>query len=194
MMNAINMPSLAERMNIGEDEIQSRKDLLGFTKEDEAELIVFRSAAREIAETVVNEFYAEQIQTLEIRKIIGDAETLERLKQSMKGYVAQLFCGDYDVKYVTSRIHIGRVHARIGVPPKLYLSSLYKLVRIINAQLMTSGILDHPPEALLKLVMFDMQVVFDTYIQGLLDGFEHERMSSELPGATLPGATMTKAE
>lgn len=53
-----------------------------------------------------------------IRRLIGEPETLARLKLSARNYILDLFGGPYDVDYVNARLRIGLVHKRIGVPPK----------------------------------------------------------------------------
>jgi diguanylate cyclase (GGDEF)-like protein len=160
--------SLAEQLGITDVDIQERKDLLGFGQEDEAELGRFRETSYRIAQTVVDQFYVNQMSVPHIRSLIGDSETLQRLRSAMRDYVITLFQGEYGADYVNSRLRIGKVHARIGVPPKLYVSSLYVLECIITKHI--GGVRNGRAltAALRRLLSFDLQFVFDTYIQGLV--------------------------
>lgn len=160
--------TLAEQLGITDVDIQERKDLLGLGREDEAELGSFSEISRRVVQDVVDEFYVNQTSVPHIRTLIGDTETLQRLRSAMREYVITLFQGDYGTDYVNSRLRIGKVHARIGVPPKLYVSSLYVLECIINKHFTQTGAGSAPTEALRRLLSFDLQFVFDTYIQGLM--------------------------
>lgn len=160
--------SLAEQLGITDVDIQERKDLLGFSCENEAELGSYREISYRIAQAVVDEFYVNQTSVPHIRTLIGDTETLNRLRSAMREYVITLFQGNYGADYVNTRLRIGKVHARIGVPPKLYVSSLYVLECIITKHIARSTTGGVPAEALRRLLSFDLQFVFDTYIQGLV--------------------------
>lgn len=160
--------SLAEQLGITDADIQERKDLLGLTKEDEEQLGALREAAFRFSQTIVEEFYVHQTSVPQIRTLIGDSETLQRLQDSMRDYVLSLFQGEYAAEYVNSRLRIGKVHARIGVPPKLYVSSLQVLESMLCEHLRELDPEHAPVESLRRLMMFDLQFVFDTYIQGLV--------------------------
>ncbi|MEP4034986.1 GGDEF domain-containing protein [Pseudophaeobacter sp.] len=160
--------SLAEQLGITDIDIQERKDLLGFSRDDETELRSFNEISYRIAQAVVDEFYVNQTAVPHIRSLIGDTETLQRLRSAMREYIITLFQGSYGAEYVNSRLRIGKVHARIGVPPKLYVSSLYVLECILNKHIAQTNKGEAPSEALRRLLSFDLQFVFDTYIQGLV--------------------------
>lgn len=165
--------TLAEQLKITDRDIEERKNLVGFTDEDVAELVACKTYIQENLEDMVDEFYTYQKSIPEIQLRIGDAETFRRLHSSMKRYVLELFEGFYDKEYVNRRLRIGKVHKSIGVPPKLYISSLARLETIIHLRL--SKMSDGGGEktflrssALRKLLMLDIQFVFDTYINSLM--------------------------
>lgn len=171
-MPALTNKSLAEHMHLGETEIQERKDLLEFTPDLETELSGFHQTALAIAESVVSELYAHQISVSEIEGVIGDKDTLSRLKNAMQTYVVQLFNGTYGIDYVNSRLRIGKVHARIGVETHHYLSSVSRLQGILTSRAIQNGGSPKLIKALHKLLLFDTQFVIDTYIQGLVSEVE----------------------
>lgn len=121
---------------------------------------------------IVRKFYQLQTAIPEIALIIGDRETLNNLHMSMEQYIRELFIGEYDLHYVEKRLRIGKVHHRIGVSPKLYLSGINQL------QLLLEDVIDENSadqgydnkrvkRAIRKLLYFDNQFVFDTYIAAL---------------------------
>ncbi|WP_424941502.1 GGDEF domain-containing protein [Aliiroseovarius sp. S253] len=155
-------------MRITDRDIASRKRLLGLTSDLESLLGKYDSAAKEFSRKVVDDFYLQQTAIPQIQNIIGDSDTLKRLKNAMAGYVESLFRGQYGAGYVNSRLRIGKVHAQIGVPPKLYVSSMHRLEGKIEEVLVREHGYDMSSDALKKLMLFDLQLVFDTYIQGLV--------------------------
>ena len=127
-------------------------------------------------------FYDYQMSVPEIRRLIGEPETLERLKKSARTYILDLFGGPYDIAYVSTRLRIGMVHKRIGVPPQLYLSAFSALHELLDGLLCDAARRGEGPaeleagrNALRKVLMFDMELVFDTYIESLMDEVESAR-------------------
>lgn len=164
--------TLAEQMRITEHDIERRKVFMSFSDKDVALLKAASSWIEPFIPEVVREFYLLQTAIPEISLIIGDRETLNQLHSSMHTYVSELFGGDYGLLYVEKRLRIGKVHQRIGVSPKLYLSGINQL------QLLLEDVMDDSAEAngmcvkeikraIRKLVYFDNQFVFDTYISSL---------------------------
>ncbi len=160
--------TLPERMQLHELEIARRLELLGFTPADAMQLAQARSCVLAELDQIVDRFYAHQTSIDEIAVIIGDAETLRRLRAAQRGYVAELFGGLYAEDYVNNRLRIGLVHKRIGVEPKYYLSAvkvLKDLLRdVLRRRIADPAVLSATLEALDKLLYFDTQLVFDTYI------------------------------
>ncbi len=175
--------SLLEQMRITSTDIARRKSLLRFDEIDINALTSYRSHVREHIDGIVDAFYDEQTAIPEIDLLIGDADTLKRLRSSMRGYVLQLFGGDYGKEYVNSRLRVGLVHKRIGVEPKLYFSAMFILQSTIRRCI---HLADRPAVerelvliALDKLFAFDTQLVFDTYIRSFMSALEAEKNKVE---------------
>ncbi len=167
--------SLAEQLHITDRDIEYRKKLLKFTDEDVKYLVDSKETVVENLAEIVNRFYDMQRGVPEIELLIGDVETFRRLHASMEKYIIELFEGYYDREYVNKRLRIGKVHKRIGVSPKLYVSAITYLESLLYEYLLDVGkkekncdICSGRNSALNKLLMFDIQLVFDTYINSLL--------------------------
>lgn len=161
--------SLLEQMNITEHELDRRKGLMDITEEDEVLLKACEEWLLPLIPTVVQQFYAHQIKIPEVALTIADKQTLGGLHNAMKKYVADIFCGNYNQKYAEQRIKIGKVHQRMGVSPKFYLASVQQIHSLLNqeinkhfAQCGRSPI--STLAALQKVIYFDNQFIFDTYI------------------------------
>ncbi|MCF7354781.1 GGDEF domain-containing protein [Vibrio sp. CK2-1] len=164
--------SLTEQMRITEHDIERRKVFMSFGKNDVTLLKEARVWMEPLVMDIVRQFYILQTAIPEISLIIGDRETLNNLHKGMQRYIRQIFQGQYDLDYVETRLRIGKVHHRIGVSPKLYLSGINQL------QLLLEDVIDDHGEknnvttkdlkqAVRKLLYFDNQFVFDTYISSL---------------------------
>ncbi len=108
-MNKIEQ-SLLEQMKFSDFEISKRKVLFDLTETDFDLLRSCRLAVVERLDWAIDEFYARQLNNPEIALIIGDSDTLGRLKNSMRGYIVEIFEGNYDEAYVNSRLRVGKVH------------------------------------------------------------------------------------
>ncbi len=177
--------TLAEQLQVTEREISTRKAMLGFTREDEECLMRLQGIVAANVDEIVIRFYQTQLNYPEISLLIGDSDTLQRLKSAMRSYVIELFEGSYGTEYVNKRLRIGKVHKRIGLEPKLYVSAIHLLQSNLETVLMpqilkndTLGEWELLYHAVRKLLMFDMQLVFDTYIMSLVA--EVEVAKSEL--------------
>lgn len=164
--------SLMQQMQISIIDIERRKQLLGLMTHELNELARVRHLIEPDLDHMIKEFYDFQTSIPEINSIIGDADTLKRLKVAQHQYILDLFSGCYDSNYVNNRLRIGLVHKRIGVEPRFYLSALHHLkTRLFNY--LRSKIEDEVWTAeilisLEKLFMFDMTLVFETYVWGLI--------------------------
>ena len=165
--------TLGEQLKMTDREIRRRLELLRITEHDIAEMVRLKPEISALVEEIVEEFYAMQVEEEEIARLIGDAETLSRLKKHMVRYLLTLFDGEYGMEYVLSRLRIGLVHKRIGVPPKLYVPSLRNLFSILRRHLMKKNgdcaSCKRNVDALDKFMLFDLELVFDTYIHSLME-------------------------
>jgi diguanylate cyclase (GGDEF)-like protein len=167
--------SLQEQLRIDEREIAARKALFHITDADIDCLFRCKSAIGAQIDDIVADFYAAQVQEAEIARIIGDRDTLQRMHVTMRRYILDIFSGLYDADYVAHRLKVGRVHERMGVTPKLYMSAVRMLYSHLGRRIdrlygddVDCGRCEALREALHKVMMFDTQLVFDTYIGSLI--------------------------
>lgn len=175
--------SLLEQMRITDFAISSRKELFSITEADEVALKNLKPCIENSVDALVERFYEMQTAVPEIALLIGDSDTLGRLKSAQRRYIVDLFSGHYDIEYVNHRLRIGLVHKRIGVEPKLYLAAVEKLKELIF-NLIEEKVSDITERArvilaLRRLLMFDVSLVFDTYIRSMVSEIEISRQKSE---------------
>lgn len=182
--------TLKEQLRLTEREITRRKEAFSLDEKDIAALVSVKAFIASELEAITEEFYEQQVAIQEVSQLIGDADTLLRLKRSMKGYIMSLFAGQYDAEYVQGRLRIGMVHKRIGVSPKLYVSAFQKLLSMLRQRLIAQakkdcGTCSHSVSALEKIMMFDLVLVFDTYISSLITEVSRKNQEIEDYAETL---------
>ncbi len=176
--------TLLEQLKITDREIERRLAHMNITSKEKALVQGFRSHIAGQVDHIVDQFYGKMIEIDEAARIIGDAESLTRLRNYLRQYVLDLFDGDYGTEYIQTRLRIGLVHKRIGVPPKLYILGIHLLLSLIRDIIVSGDKEDctqcaKAMEAVEKIILFDLALVFETYIHGLLDELDKGRKELE---------------
>ncbi len=160
--------SLTDQMGISDREIARRLHFLDFTEVDVENLLSVQDLFEQKLPRVIEDYYAYQLSDPEIADIIGDVDTLDRLKAYMYSYIQLLFSGPYDGAYVNTRLRIGKVHKRLDVRPKLYMKAFAELQRLLEAALDEGEFVETALRAkasLRKILLFDAELVFDAYVE-----------------------------
>jgi diguanylate cyclase len=175
--------TLLEQMRITGFELEHRKSLLSFSQNEAQLLHSCRRNIEEQIDSLVADFYQLQTDVAEIALLIGDADTFTRLRSSLRRYILDLFSGEYNLEYVNNRLRIGLVHKRIGVEPKLYLSAIHTLKLLLHQTIVKLNLVEVDHSAILsaldKLLIFDVTLVFETYIRSLVSEIETAKDKSE---------------
>ncbi|QOY52239.1 GGDEF domain-containing protein [Candidatus Sulfurimonas baltica] len=175
--------TLLEQMRITEFEMAHRKELFYLDDIDFKLLKKCKTFIEPKMNSLVDKFYEMQTSIVEIALLIGDSDTLFRLKNAQRKYLQDLFSGVYDLEYINNRLRIGLVHKRIGVEPKLYLSAISTLknllFQVIREEMKDSTEMLDTISALDKLFLFDITLVFETYIRSLVAEIESSKEKSE---------------
>ena len=171
--------TLAEQVGLHEAEIEKRLEMLGVTSADIESLIRTGELLHSNYDAVIDTFYSQQVAIREVALIIGDAESLRRLKVAQRAYITELFSGVYDQDYVNNRLRIGLVHKRIGVEPKYFLTAAKTLRDTLIVE-MGRAVTDRDEfeaarDGLDKILNFDTQIIFDAYIRSLISEVESSR-------------------
>ncbi|EKD40407.1 MAG: anti-sigma-factor antagonist [uncultured bacterium] len=161
--------TLAEMMNISDQELARRKQILEFGPEDEERLQKLADVSVEYAQEVIDAFYRHLLSFEEMKAFFPDSELLNRVKAKQKAYFIRLTQGNYDLDYVEDRLKIGAIHEQIDLPVKFYLSMYNFYLREVWQHIFAVD-RDHPDEmmeiffSLMKLTFLDISLAIDTYI------------------------------
>ncbi|MFC4598514.1 protoglobin domain-containing protein [Cohnella hongkongensis] len=140
---------------------------IGISEEDLTLLKSKQAEFAEIAQQVVDELYAKITEHPELLKLIESHSTIERLKETQRWYFHSLTDGVIDDAFFSKRLHVGKVHSKIGLTTNWYLGTY-----IVYLDLATKHLKRVDPEAwtrtvhsLSKMFNLDSQIVLEAYEQ-----------------------------
>lgn len=121
----------AEEPTVTEAEWEQRKRFLHFDEDDTAILRELHLVARSYADEIMEKLYERWLQVDELKALFRDAAELARVKALQKAYFISLTEGDYGSSYLARRLHIGKVHKRVGLSPRWFMASYAVYVELV---------------------------------------------------------------
>jgi signal transduction histidine kinase len=107
---------------------------VGWTEDDAVRVRSIAPVIKPHIDALIDDFYAEIERHPDARHVItGGAEQINRLKKSLKNWLAELFSGQYDQEYVERRWRVGYRHVEIGLNQVYTNTALSRLRRGILA-------------------------------------------------------------
>jgi rsbT co-antagonist protein RsbR len=165
----MNSPLLNSRYISAFKEWKQQKEFLNFTKDDENALQQMQPLAMRYADEFIDLLYEHLLAFPETKRFFSDERKLNHVKLAQKSYFLDLFAGEYGEDYFNSRIKVGMIHQRIGLPPRLYMNTYCYYLQLLIPQIY--GNPDFNPEtannvfmALYKLICLDQELALSAYI------------------------------
>lgn len=157
-----------ESATVSEAEWERRKHFVGFGPADQAILRELHLVARSYADEIMDELYRRWLQHDELKKFFPDEATLARVKGMQKAYFISLTSGDYGPQYLAHRLHIGRVHKRIGLTPRWYMGSYAVYLDLVLPKVLQAFEYDKARQrravtALTKIIALDQELALEAY-------------------------------
>ena len=146
-------------------ERKKQLDFIGLTNNELEILKSQRPVFEQIVEQVVDRLYEQIGQIEELRTMIEEHSTIERLKETQRWYFLSLADGVIDEPFIERRIKIGLVHSHIGLNTDFYLGT-YMIYLDLATQYMQAVLPDswYPViHALTKMFNLDSQLVLEAY-------------------------------
>ncbi len=117
---------------------------------------------------LINDFYQEILRHAEPRQILSGPAQVERLKRTLRNWIADLFAGNYDESFVVMRWQVGYRHVQIGLQP-IWVSAAMARLRDQTLQTLYSH-WSHVPalyrstaSAITRLMDLDLAMIQDAY-------------------------------
>lgn len=192
----------------GKIELNSQKEylksfeMINLTEEDLGTLMTVEKEVSENIGRIVDSFYANLDKNKSLGDIIHHHSSTSRLKETLKPHILELFKGEVDDNYIERRIKVAKVHVKIGLKIKWYLSSFQHIVNMMSDYINElEEIYENDKEykeklrtAILKMINLEEQVVLNAYE----DEIEHIKLEEEAKReeifASIVSATKTLKE
>lgn len=108
-----------------------RRVFLGLNETDEERLRSLLPFIERHANRIVEAFYRHLLGFEETRRILADEATVNRLKNTQRTYLLEVFGGVYDETYARRRLEIGWAHQRVGLEPEWYVGAYHLYARLL---------------------------------------------------------------
>ena len=157
-----------EPATVTEADWERRKQFVGFGPMDQAILRELHLVARSYADEIMDELYRRWLEDGELKKFFPDEATLARVKELQKAYFISLTNGNYGSQYLAHRLHIGRVHKRIGLSPRWYMGSYAVYMELVLPKVLQAFEYDRSKQrraitALTKIISLDQELALVAY-------------------------------
>lgn len=149
-------------------EWERRKAFVGFSEQDIKNLIALQPVADNYVDEVMERLYEHFMSFDETRRFFTDPQVLNRVKAMQGDYFRALTRGDYGENYLKNRLHIGRVHQRIGLEPRWYMGAYAVYIQLVYARILEAfkddlSVAHRAIISLLKLFTLDKELALTTY-------------------------------
>lgn len=116
---------------------------------------------------VVDEFYKTILQVEELRTIINRNSSIDRLRQTLRAHLIDLFKGKLDASFYEKRLRVAKIHYRIGLKPAWYMGAFQNLQNSLFRNIMKEiHDLEEIKEiwtAVSKVLSLEQQLVLEAY-------------------------------
>lgn len=177
--------NLCARFGITEATLARRREFIRLTEKDRKLLLKLAPWAEKHAAEIAREFYDWQFafpgtrgffEQFAVSRGMPLAALRQQLEKAQEGYFLGIFRGaesNWGVEYFENRLHVGVVHDRINLPFKWYIGAYAEFYRLVPRYLKKSfrepGVLANAPEAIMKVMNYDMQAVGDSFLMSTLE-------------------------
>ncbi|MED1724023.1 globin-coupled sensor protein [Brevibacillus parabrevis] len=116
---------------------------------------------------IVSAFYQTITNVEELKQIILDNSTLERLQKTLERHLIEMFSGQIDGEFLQKRIRVAEVHYRIGLEPKWYMGAFQNLqstlLDIVHENIENRVESVRIGKVISKILNFEQQIVLEAY-------------------------------
>ncbi|MWV47455.1 hypothetical protein GRF59_28100 [Paenibacillus sp. HJL G12] len=171
----------------GQNELNEQMRMIDLNESDLRLLRQIKPEVERYLDRITDFFYTSVLDVEKLEQIIVKHSTIERLKKTLRDHLLEIFNGDVDEKYISKRLMIAKVHKRVGLEPKWYLSAfqnlqngfmeiLYKEIRMDDEQRLMVI------RTITKLLNLEQQLVLEAYEKENMQEqlLEHEKVKNEL--------------
>lgn len=144
----------------------------------EKDILILRSMQPLVGhriDEIVDVFYQSILEVSKLEELIRSHSTIERLKLTLRQHLLEMFSSDIDDAFVERRLQIAKVHKRVGLEPKWYLSAFQNLQNAF-LQMLHNEVKD---EMQLLAMIKTISKLFSVEQQLVLEAYERENIKEK---------------
>lgn len=151
----------------GHDELNEQMKMIDLTEEDLILLRSMKTAVEKNIDYITDHFYNSLLGVGKLEAIIIEHSTIERLKNTLRDHIIEIFDGNVDEQYIAKRLVIARIHKKVGLEPKWYLSAFQNLqnifIKVIYNEIKNDLERIAIVQTVTKLLNLEQQLVLEAY-------------------------------
>ncbi|HDX9580330.1 TPA: globin-coupled sensor protein [Bacillus pseudomycoides] len=185
----------AERLhieiNVNNPDILSKVQMIRLNKSDLQMIKCIQPLIEQNIERLVDDFYNSIIEINELREIIQKHSSVDRLRNTLKVHLVELFNGKIDNHFLEKRLRVAKVHYHIGLKPAWYMGAFQNLqnslINIISNTISTKEEVTTFITAITKILSLEQQIVLEAYEDENLKqrNKQYENAKTEIKGKIL---------
>ena len=154
-------------IHITDSDILRQLKVIQLTENDLGVLQSFGELIKDQMNDVVNTFYATILEIPELKTMILQHSTVDRLRITLQKHMFSIFQGVINDQFVDIRLKVAKTHYRINLAPRWYLSAFQNLQNKF-IELVYQNIADVAQQqqvilAMTKILSFEQQLVIKAY-------------------------------
>ncbi len=159
----LSAPRPLARISLTREDASSRLAFVGLGPAETVGIRLLAPVLNAAVPSILADFYALIASHDSLGELVPP-ELVDRLMVAVGRYWNELAEGTFDEPYAASRLRVGVIHERIGLPPQLYLTALALQVSLLLRAVAREPAPLEAIDALLRAVFFDLTFVLDAYL------------------------------
>lgn len=155
----LNVPSGAD--------IERQVKMIGLTEKDLQIIHNLQPFVIEKIDRIVGDFYKNIEKEASLLEIINCNSSIDRLRETLKRHISEMFSGTINENYYMKRIKIAQIHVHIGLKMKWYMCAfqgfLVSLIHLIDEHVIEREERVLAMKAVTKLLNLEQQLVLEAY-------------------------------
>lgn len=151
----------------GHEELNEQMQMIDLTVEDLNLLRQMKPVVERDIDYITEQFYSTVLGVGKLEAIILEHSSIERLKTTLKQHIIEIFDGNVDEHYIAKRLNIAKIHKRVGLEPKWYLSAFQNLQNVFITAIYRELSKDDERlkvvQTITKLLNLEQQLVLEAY-------------------------------
>ncbi|WP_260838903.1 protoglobin family protein [Heyndrickxia oleronia] len=156
-------------LDLSDQELMKQMEMIHFTKEDIRAIASIKTFVDQNIDKIVDDFYKALGEQPNLFEIINQYSSIERLSQTLRRHICEMFEGKINQEFVEKRIKIAIIHLQIGLEPKWYLGAFqnlfFSLMEIVEENIESKAEVIEIIKSISKLLNFEQQIVLEKHMK-----------------------------